>query len=148
MAKIRIRYSTRHHPVSWRIRFESGPEVDLSHAEYAHPDGRVFGARMIGGVRYRWPSPKDRHVRYSEIEVNCSEAEFFRYLETTYAGSGYDFSWLLGWKYRLRLESPGRWVCSELVHHAARAKGCLLTNFERWISVRDLYGSVNQTWIN
>lgn len=143
MAKIRLRYSAHHDPISWYIRWKSGPDAKHSHVEYLLASDITIGARMFGGVQFGTPSEKDKHVVITEIEVDCTEAEFYQYL-FSFLDVKYDFKWLFGWISQTDKQDDHRFSCSEFVFKTAKAKGCELLRSDGWVSPRDLLLSTKQ----
>lgn len=138
MAKLILRYSAKHDPVSWWIRFKSGPGARHSHVEFLLPNGNTFGARFFGGVKERPISKRDRHVELTEVDVPCGEPAVAEALKAV-DGRGYDRLWLLGFVTRSKAQDINKYSCSELVDAVLRMLGAPLLNDNRgWVSPRDL----------
>lgn len=144
MAKLRIRYSAHHDPISWYIRWKSGPDAEHSHVEYLLEDGTTLGARMFGGVKIRPVSPRDKHVVITEIEVDHPNPEEFL---KTFIGCGYDFKGLAGWVTHNKSQNDEDFWCSEFIFITTKMLGTEMLHSRGWVSPRDLLLSPIQTEI-
>jgi len=99
---------------------------DISHTAAFLPDLATVIEAWGGGVVCRpWLVGHTPGTEINLYRVTCSkeqEQRFYRFLQDQ-LGKGYDFTGLLGFVSRSRVEDKDRWFCSELIFAAARHAG-------------------------
>lgn len=100
----------RYDPISASIRYVT--RSPFSHVEFVLPEtGDTFGARYIGGVKWR-PVSKSRHYTYVERYRSPYAARALEAFETQ-AGKPYDLSAIFGIALDRDWKAEDRWFCSE-----------------------------------
>ena len=89
-----------------------------SHCEWKMPDGRLYGAHLFGGVRFR-PAGYDKATNTRELIVNVPlmPAQYEKWAEFMFAQhlKPYDKWAVLGLGLGRNWRDPDQWFCSELV---------------------------------
>lgn len=128
-----IQFSTKPLPFAWLIRKATWSR--FSHVDLVLPDGRLIGARGMGGVAVRNPDKYSRVARYrvdapdDVLRAACSQI-----------GKPYDWGAIFGFIFRRNWQDKQRWFCSELIAWAFEEAGHPLINGRDFykVSPRDL----------
>ncbi|MCX4187158.1 hypothetical protein [Methylophaga sp. OBS4] len=105
---IQLQFSAQKKPGSWLIRrFTWSP---FSHVDFVLPNGRLLGARGLGGVQVRNAQHFDAVGRF-QVAAPESVLDFAK----SQVGKPYDWGAILGLVARHDWQDKNAWFCSELI---------------------------------
>lgn len=130
---ITLQFSAQKKPGSWFIRQFTWSR--FSHVDFVLPDGRLLGARGVGGVKIRQPEPFDTMARF---QVDAPESVLA--MARSQIGKGYDWAAIAGFMLKHDWSDKKAWFCSELVAWSFEQAGYPLLNAQHLsrITPRDL----------
>lgn len=130
---ITLQFSTKRLPFAWLVR--KATWSPFSHVDFVLPDGRLLGARGMGGVDIR---EAEHYSRCERFQVKAPADVL--HIAVNQVGRPYDWAGILGWGLHRDWQDQERWFCSELIAWAFQQAGHpLLRTPKVWrITPRDL----------